>query len=74
MKRKFRKIYFWLLIIYLSSKWVFRKDMTRHKYTTRFWIGYKFYMDSWYSIWCDCGIEPWMKGCNIWKIKETKSK
>lgn len=28
--------------------------------------GYAFYMGAWYSIWVHKGIEPWMRGCNIW--------
>lgn len=28
--------------------------------------GYWFYMTSWYAIWKNEGIKPWMKGCNIW--------
>lgn len=28
--------------------------------------GYWFYMTSWYNIWVRQGIEPWMRGCNIW--------
>ena len=27
---------------------------------------YGFYMTAWYDIWCRNGIEPWMRGCNIW--------
>jgi hypothetical protein len=28
--------------------------------------GYRFYMWSWYGIWMDQGIQPWMQGANIW--------
>ena len=28
--------------------------------------GYSFYMLSWYDIWCQKGIEDWMRKCNIW--------
>lgn len=31
-----------------------------------FMRGYRFYMTSWYRIWVNSGIEPWMRGCNIW--------
>lgn len=28
--------------------------------------GYGFYMQNWYGIWVNGGIEPWMLSCNIW--------
>lgn len=28
--------------------------------------GYRFYMTSWYGIWKREGIQPWMRGCQIW--------
>jgi len=28
--------------------------------------GYHFYMTSWFRIWYNEGIKPWMRGCRIW--------
>jgi len=28
--------------------------------------GVRFYKSSWLNIWMRNGIEPWMRGCNIW--------
>lgn len=44
----------------------FRKVRTLANYVGSFRKGYRFYMQSWYSIWMHSGIEPWMRGCNIW--------
>ena len=34
-----------------------------------FRFGYNFYMRSWFSIWCNGGIKPWMKALPIWGTK-----
>ena len=44
----------------------FRKVKRIDNYWRSFRGAYKFYMTSWYSIWCREGIKPWMLGCNIW--------
>lgn len=44
----------------------FRKVRSLANYWHSFRSGYRFYMTSWYSIWMHSGIEPWMRGCNIW--------
>jgi hypothetical protein len=44
----------------------FRKVRSLANYVGTFRSGYRFYMQSWYSIWMRNGIEPWMRGCNIW--------
>lgn len=31
-----------------------------------FLAGWRFYMTSWFDIWCREGIKGWMRGCNIW--------
>lgn len=106
----FIRIYYWLMIVVLSLKWVpkinlgdiiiyqgkryfvangvcapswdiqlvggferllihqskFKKECTLKNFMGSFKSGYRFYMTSWYSIWCHSGIEPWMKACNIW--------
>lgn len=50
--------------------WVNRNECKKVKTIANiigsFKSGYKFYMGYWYNIWCNTGIEPWMKGCNIW--------
>jgi len=28
--------------------------------------GYRFYMTSWFQIWGNEGIKPWMRACKIW--------
>ena len=109
------KLYYWLKIVYLSLKWVFRinlgdrvtlkTDKWPHSYTVingvspgtwklkgfrdgeevfhalridcqKIWTwqncvgsfksGYRFFMGYWFRIWCENGIEPWVRKCNIW--------
>lgn len=36
-----------------------------------FRYGYWFYMTSWYQIWCNQGIEPWVKALPIWPRKKN---
>lgn len=59
-----------------DSGWVKRKDCKKVKtfknIKTSFYSGYRFYMTSWYKIWCRNGIEPWMKGCRIWPWPSNK--
>ena len=108
--KKLNAFRWWLFIVYLACKWVFRVHigcMVRYgskKYLVMdgsrlhswrldrlengdngwvpewncvkvwsfenirqsFWIGYRFYMRAWYSIWKEQGIQPWMRGCKIW--------
>lgn len=44
----------------------FRKVRRLSNYLRSFRWGYRFYMTSWYHIWMREGIQPWMRGCNIW--------
>jgi hypothetical protein len=44
----------------------FRKVRTLANYIGSFRSGYRFYMRSWYSIWMNEGIQPWMLSCHIW--------
>jgi len=45
----------------------FKKVRSLKNYWCSFRSGYLFYMMNWYGIWLTSGIEPWMRGCNIWK-------
>ena len=104
------KLKYKILIIYLSTKWIFticigdkviyqgkeyvvangvrsmcwrlagldngdggwvrrvecKKVRTIRNFLGSFNSGYRFYMVNWYGIWVNSGIEPWMRGCNIW--------
>ena len=104
------KIIYWILIVWLSLKWVFRitlgdwvlyegkkyqvingvclttwkiqevlygptfeaprvdiiKIWSLSGMVSSFKSGYSFYMTSWYSIWVNEGIKPWMRNCKIW--------
>lgn len=44
----------------------FRKVNTLRAKWRSFRAGYRFYMTSWYDIWCREGILPWMCSCPIW--------
>ena len=44
----------------------FRKVRTFANYWRSFSFGYHFYMSSWYAIWVNEGVTPWMRVCNIW--------
>jgi hypothetical protein len=44
----------------------FRKVRSIRNYVGSFMSGYRFYMTSWFSIWCREGVKPWMLACNIW--------
>jgi len=50
--------------------WVPRSDCkkvwTPKNIIGSFRSGYRFYMTSWFDIWVNEGIKPWMRGCNIW--------
>lgn len=50
--------------------WVLRSDCkkvwTPQNMIGSFKSGYRFYMGYWFKIWVNKGIEPWVKGCNIW--------
>lgn len=50
--------------------WVLRSECrkvgTISNALNSFRSGYRFYMTSWYSIWKDQGIKPWMRACKIW--------
>ena len=105
-----RKLWYWIFIVYLSSKWVFRVNLGNkvvykgnvhticngvRPYSWRLdnldnnddgWVsrkdcklvlsfsnlshsfrsGYQFYMTSWFGIWINEGIKPWMRNCSIW--------
>lgn len=43
-----------------------RKVCTVQNAINSFRSGYRFYMTSWYAIWIDNGIQPWMRACRIW--------
>lgn len=43
-----------------------RKLWTPANMLGSFRFRYRFYMTSWFDIWKRKGIEPWMRGCNIW--------
>lgn len=43
-----------------------KKVLTLSNLIGSFKSGYWFYMTSWYDIWKNQGIQPWMLGCNIW--------
>jgi hypothetical protein len=45
----------------------FKKQRTLANYMASYRSGVRFYTQSWYSIWVRNGIEPWMRGCDIWK-------
>lgn len=49
----------------------FKKECSLKNYWGSFCSGYRFYMINWFDIWVRNGIEPWMRGCNIW-AKGTK--
>ncbi len=36
-------------------------------YLSSFKSAWRFYRTSWQDIWEREGIQPWMRGCNIWK-------
>jgi hypothetical protein len=42
------------------------KVKTIGNYLHGFKSGYRFYMTSWFRIWVDQGVKPWMRRCNIW--------
>lgn len=42
------------------------KVWTRSNMWSSVAFGYRFYMRNWFEIWKRHGIEPWMRGCNIW--------
>lgn len=44
----------------------FTKKKSIENYLSSFQMAYRFYMTSWFNIWVSKGIEPWMRGCNIW--------
>lgn len=50
--------------------WVPRKDCKKvfsfRNLNHSFSSGYRFYMTSWFDIWCNTGIKDWMRKCNIW--------
>lgn len=110
------RIYYWIKIVWLASKWpnqlnlgdhvlyngkqyvliqgvsspfwdlvpcvkqegynpeerlkVHQDNFTKVRSLTLDWkafsFGYNFYMTSWFRIWVNSGIEPWMRGCSIW--------
>lgn len=41
----------------------FRKVRSIGNYAHSFISGYRFYMNNWYAIWVNVGIEPWMLSC-----------
>ena len=43
-----------------------RKQKTPNNIIHGFRSGYRFYMRSWFQIWCRNGIEDWVKRCQIW--------
>ena len=43
-----------------------RKIKTIPNYINSFKSGYSFYVGYWFDIWCNNGIEPWIRKCNIW--------
>ena len=49
--------------------WVLRSEckkvLTLKNIKHSFCAGYRFYMTSWFDIWCQVGIKDWMRGCNI---------
>ena len=53
-----------------NDGWVPRKDCKKvwsySNFKRSFESGRSFYMQNWFSIWCDYGIKPWMRGCKIW--------
>ena len=108
---KLNKFRWWVYIVYLSSKWIFRTNLgdiviyqkeeyvvsngvrpmswtiyrlsdnkriesalrvdCRKKISFKniigsFKSGYRFYMTSWYGLWCRNGIKDWMQNCRIW--------
>ncbi len=54
---------------YLKS--IHESDFVKRKTLSNYFGSYKsgvqFYMQSWYSIWVNEGITPWMRACDIWK-------
>lgn len=50
----------------------FRKVRTPRAWWGSFHSGYRFYMTSWWGIWRNNGIEPWMLGCLIWSGKPPR--
>jgi len=53
-----------------DNGWVKRSECkkvnTLSNYIGSFKSAYRFYMTSWYDIWCNEGILDWMRQCNIW--------
>lgn len=44
----------------------FRKERALRNYLGSFKSGWRFYMQNWYGIWMNGGIQPWMRECRIW--------
>lgn len=53
-----------------NDGWVRRKDckkeLSLNNIKHSFLYGWNFYMTSWFEIWCNNGIEDWVRDCNIW--------
>ena len=43
-----------------------RKVLTIKNLCGSYKSGLRFYKTNWLDIWKQSGIQPWMKGCNIW--------
>lgn len=52
-----KAIYWRARIVHLAARWLFIFRRPRALPGARV---------DWYSIWMRNGIEPWMRGCNIW--------
>lgn len=56
--------------------WVHSDDFRKVRGVRPAWrsfrAGYRFYMTSWYGIWVNEGVKPWMLACNIWSGKPPR--
>ena len=43
-----------------------KKVLTWDNYRGSFQRAKSFYLTNWYAIWKRNGVQPWMRGCNIW--------
>lgn len=50
----------------------FTKVRSLSNYFHSFQFGYHFYMTSWFGIWVNDGIKPWMRECSIWAKPSVK--
>lgn len=50
----------------IAHQKLFNKKGSIKNYKHSFKHNYRFYMNSWFDIWVNSGIQRWMLNCNIW--------